>query len=80
MPFLSDEERAQLKIQHKRERDKRIGDRIKTVLHCDKGWSPFLQLQRLYFLFDLHQIVFWKPISRQRKFSPSFRILLEVFK
>lgn len=39
MPFLSDEERAQLKVQHKRERDKRIADRIKTVLLCDKGWS-----------------------------------------
>ncbi len=39
MPFLSDEERAQLKAQHKRERDKRIADRIKTVLLCDKGWS-----------------------------------------
>lgn len=39
MIFLSDAERAQLKAQHKQERDKRICDRIKAVLLCDKGWS-----------------------------------------
>lgn len=39
MIFLSDEERAQLRAQHKKERDKRICDRIKAVLLSDKGWS-----------------------------------------
>lgn len=39
MIFLSDAERAQLIAQHKRERDKRICDRIKAVLLFDKGWS-----------------------------------------
>ena len=39
MIFLSDKERVQLKFQHKRERDKRICDRIKAVLLYDKGWS-----------------------------------------
>lgn len=39
MTFLSDAERAQLIFQHKRERDKRICDRIKAVLLFDKGWS-----------------------------------------
>lgn len=39
MPFLSDEERAQFKVQHKQERDRRVCDRIKAVLLCDKGWS-----------------------------------------
>ena len=39
MIFLSDAERAQLRAQHKRERDKRICDRIKAVLLYDKGWS-----------------------------------------
>ncbi len=39
MHFLSDEERAQLKLQHKIERDGRIRDRIKAVLLYDKGWS-----------------------------------------
>ncbi len=39
MIFLSDQERAQLRAQHKRERDGRIRDRIKAVLLSDKGWS-----------------------------------------
>ena len=39
MIFLNDAERAQLKIQHRHERDGRIRDRIKTVLLFDKGWS-----------------------------------------
>jgi transposase len=37
--FLSDTERAQLKIQHRQERDGRVRDRIKAVLLFDKGWS-----------------------------------------
>jgi DNA-binding NarL/FixJ family response regulator len=39
MIFLSDDERAQLRAQHRKERDKRICDRIKAVLLFDKGWS-----------------------------------------
>jgi len=39
MLFLSDAERAQLKIQHRQERDGRVRDRIKAVLLFDKGWS-----------------------------------------
>lgn len=39
MYFLRDEERAQLRLQHKTERDGRIRDRIKAVLLYDKGWS-----------------------------------------
>lgn len=33
------EERASLKGQHRRERDKRICDRIKAVLLSDDGWT-----------------------------------------
>lgn len=40
MTFLNDSERAQLKYQHKHERDGRVRDRIKAVLLADKGWSP----------------------------------------
>lgn len=40
MTFLDDHERAELKYQHKHERDGRIRDRIKAVLLTDKGWSP----------------------------------------
>lgn len=39
MVFLSDDKRAQLRAQHKLERDGRIRDRIKAVLLFDKGWS-----------------------------------------
>jgi transposase len=39
MNFLTDQDRAQLKLQHKQERDKRICDRIKAVLLYDKRWS-----------------------------------------
>jgi DNA-binding NarL/FixJ family response regulator len=38
--FLSDSEREHLKLQHRRERDGRIRDRIKAVLLYDDGWAP----------------------------------------
>jgi transposase len=37
--FLLPEERESLKAQHKKDRDKRICDRIKAVLLFDEGWS-----------------------------------------
>lgn len=37
--FLIDEERTSLLKQHKKERDKRVCDRIKAVLLRDKGWT-----------------------------------------
>lgn len=40
MNFLTNSEREQLKLQHRRERDGRIRDRIKAVLLYDEGWSP----------------------------------------
>lgn len=40
MNFLTETEREQLKLQHRRERDGRIRDRIKAVLLYDEGWSP----------------------------------------
>ena len=39
MNFLTDEERASLQQQHKKERDGRVRDRIKAVLLRDKGWT-----------------------------------------
>jgi transposase len=36
---LSESEREKLKAQHKKERDKRICDRIKAVLLFDEGWN-----------------------------------------
>jgi transposase len=40
MNFLTSNERDQLKLQHKRERDKRVCDRIKAILLYDEGWTP----------------------------------------
>ena len=36
---MIDEERTSLLKQHKKERDKRVCDRIKAVLLRDKGWT-----------------------------------------
>lgn len=51
MHFLSDQDRVNLKIQHKQERDKRIADRIKAVLLYDRGWS-IQQIAEALFISD----------------------------
>lgn len=40
MNFLSEQEKIQLKLQHKKERDGRVRDRIKAILLYDDGWTP----------------------------------------
>ena len=40
MNFLTDLDREQLKLQHRRERDGRVRDRIKAILLYDEGWAP----------------------------------------
>lgn len=37
--FLSKLERTDLRLKHRKERDRRIADRIKAVLLADKGWT-----------------------------------------
>jgi len=37
--FLTNQEREQLKTRHRKEKDRRTGDRIKAVLLADIGWS-----------------------------------------
>jgi len=49
--FLTDDERNILKAQHKRERDKRVCDRIKAVLLYDKGWT-LMQIAEALLLSD----------------------------
>jgi len=39
MNYLTNKQRTQLRLQHKKERDGRVRDRIKAVLLHDKGWS-----------------------------------------
>lgn len=47
MIFLSQQEKLTLEIQHKRERDSRICDRIKAVLLSDEGWTQIQISQAL---------------------------------
>ena len=49
--FLSEDERALLRYKHKKERDKRICDRIKAVLLYDQRWS-YEQIARVLLLTD----------------------------
>lgn len=49
--FITDYERSNLMIQHKKERDKRICDRIKAVLLYDKGWA-LMQIAEALLLSD----------------------------
>ena len=51
MNFLSGQERVQLRLQHKKERDGRIRDRIKAVLLSDEGWSS-QQIARALLISD----------------------------
>lgn len=37
--FLSEQARQELRLQHRRERDRRVADRIKAVLLKDSGWT-----------------------------------------
>lgn len=37
--FLSQAEREALKTQHRKEKNRRVADRIKAVLLSDKGWA-----------------------------------------
>lgn len=47
--ILTDADRASLLRRHKKERDKRIADRLKVVLLIDDGWS-FNQISKILFL------------------------------
>lgn len=49
--FLTHQERIELKVQHKRERDKRICDRIKAILLYDNGWT-YTQIAEALLLSD----------------------------
>ena len=55
MIFLTEREREQLRLQHKRERDKRICDRIKAILLYDEGWTP-QQIAKVLLITDQFRI------------------------
>ncbi|WP_161630435.1 hypothetical protein [Holospora undulata] len=37
--FLPEKDRVALRTQHRQEKNRRVEDRLKTVLLSDKGWS-----------------------------------------
>lgn len=67
--FLSNEERDLLKLKHRRERDRRIADRIKAVLLKDKGWTNRRIAEALMIDEDTvsHQI---EEYNREKKLCP----------
>lgn len=67
--FLTPEERASLKGQHRRERDKLIWDRIKAVLLADEGWIEPL-IAKALFLDDQTIGNYLKAYRKSRKLKP----------
>jgi len=68
-PFLTDEERAQLKAQHKKERDGRVRDRIKAVLLRDEGWT-WMQIAHVLLLSEEVLRKHLKDYQSSKKLNP----------
>lgn len=67
--FLTAEERASLHRQHKKERDKRVCDRIKAVLLRDKGWT-WMQIADALLLSEEILRQHLKEFQASRKLKP----------
>jgi transposase len=67
--FLTEEERALLHRQHKKERDKRVCDRIKAVLLRDKGWT-WMQIADALLLSEEILRQHLKEFQASRKLKP----------
>lgn len=67
--FLTEDERAGLKLQHKKERDKRVCDRIKAILLYDEGWT-LAQIARVLLIDDNSVRRHIKEFKLQRKLAP----------
>jgi transposase len=67
--FLTEDERSQLKAQHKKERDKRICDRIKAVLLRDKGWT-WMQISDALLLSEEVLRIHLKEYQASKKLKP----------
>ena len=67
--FLTDKERASLQKQHKKERDKRVCDRIKAVLLRDKGWT-WMQIAEALLLSEEVLRLHLKEFQASRKLKP----------
>ena len=69
MNFLDEQERTHLKLQHKKERDKRICDRIKALLLADKGWTS-QQIAKALLISDQAVRTHIKEYKDSSKLSP----------
>ena len=67
--FLTDEERASLQKQHKKERDGRIQDQIKAVLLRDEGWT-WVQIAHVLLLSEEILRLHLKEFHASRKLKP----------
>lgn len=71
MLFLTDQERDQLKAQHKPERDGRVRDRIKAVLLSDEGWTP-QQIAKVLLISDQAVREHVHEYKASHKLKPAF--------
>lgn len=69
MQFLSDAQKTQLKIQHKKEQDGRVRDRIKAVLLHDEGWSS-KQIAKVLLISDEAVRNHIQDYRKSQKLSP----------
>jgi len=67
--LLNENERIALVNQHKKERDKRICDRIKAILLYDEGWT-LMQISRVLLITDDTVRQHIKEFKRERKLKP----------
>ena len=67
--FLTNEEKAKLKTLHKRERDKRVCDRIKAILLYDEGWSS-AQIAKVLLISDQTVLDHIKEYQSTKKLKP----------
>ena len=72
MEKLTQKQRDELKSQHKKERDKRICDRIKAVLAYDDGLS-YLEISRVLLLDDETIRRYIKDYAQQNSLTPKHK-------
>lgn len=69
---LTENERFELLSRHKREKEKRIADRIKAVLLLDEGWR-YEEIAKALFLDDNTVRLHIKKYMDYRKLNPDHK-------
>lgn len=70
--YLSETERDELLTLHKKERDKRIADRMKVVLLYDDGWS-FADIAKALFIDDSTAFRHLETYIDEKRLSPDYK-------